>query len=673
MTVPERLAALNALRDGPERQAAIITAMEDSAIPVRDAAIRLAARYIEPHALGTFVADDVNAVLRNAAIAALERQGPYAVPYLEQMLGAENHEVVMFVLQVLARSGSSRSAPAILPLLRHPDANVAQAAIEAIGRLHAYEAVPALLGMLGQNLWLQLAAIAALGEIGAPEAVGPLLALVPDTLVADPAVQALQKIAAPETLVPLLERLQDDRERALRDSILEAIGVVIDMHPDARGAAASFGQASLAPDAPGNVLGYLAGILGANEETAGRSADFDDDEPIQGGGSLLRAAAGVVVVAQLRPLYPSLLVYAGHPDSGNWVEALWRRHGNLSSEELLDLVGHADPTIRRGALLVGSYDPEDVPIIMGRMYDDSASVRAAACRALGALEDPQVVPTLIDRLRNGEPIERAAAADALGRMPAEALDVLLPLVTPTNPVETLLLVLPVLERSGSSRFEATALDLCRHRVTSVRRAACRVLARLPGQRAELALLRAMGDKDEAIQLSALDLLVRRGGQQSVTTLIGLLSASDSLRYHVIRALGRLRAEAAVPKLRGLYDVCALHERLEIVAALIAIAPPGLVPFLVSRLAASEREEIRQIAAHGVAALAEPNDIGILLLMAGDADWTVRNEAAAGLGRLALPAGQAALLTLGRDIEAVVAHTARAALEQLGGGSLRAIA
>jgi HEAT repeat protein len=673
MNVPERLAVLNAHRDGPERQAAIIAAMEDAAIPVRDAAIRLAARYIEPHVLGTFVADDVNAVRRNAAIAALERQGPYAVPYLELMLGSDNHEVVMFVLQVLARSGGARSTPAILPLLRHPDANVAQSAIEALGRLRAYEAVPALLGMLGQNLWLQLAAIAALGEIGAAEAVGPLLALVPDTLVAEPAVQALQKIAAPEALVPLLERLQDDRERALRDSILEAIGVVVDLHPDARVAAAPFGHACLAADAPGNVLGYLAGILGASEETAGLPADGAEGEPVRGGGSLLRAAAAVVVVAQLRPLYPSLLVYAGHPDSGNWVEALWRRHGNLSSEELLDLVGHADPTIRRGALLVGSYDPEDLPIIMGRVFDDSATVRAAACRALGVLADPQVVPTLIDRLHNGEPIERAAAADALGRMPPESLDVLLPLATPTTAVETLLLVLPVFERSGSSRFEAAALELCRHRVATVRRGACRVLARLPGPKAELALLRALGDKDEAIQVAALDLLVRRGGQQSVTTLVGLLSASDSLRYHVIRALGRLKASAAVPKLSALYDGCALHERLEIVAALTAIAPTGLVPFLVARLAASEPEEIRQIAAHGVAVLAEPTDVGVLLLMAGDADWTVRNEAAAGLGRLGLPTGQATLLTLVRDVEAVVAQTARAALEQLGGGALRAIA
>lgn len=673
MNVPERLAALNAHRDGPERQAAIIAAMEDSAIPVRDTAIRLAARYIEPQVLGTFVADDVNAVLRNAAIAALERQGPYAVPYLEQMLGAENHEVVMFVLQVLARCGSARSTPAILPLLRHPDANVAQSAIEALGRLRAVEAVPDLLGMLGQNLWLQLAAIAALGEIGAQEAVGPLLALVPDTLVAEPAVQALQKIAAPAALVPLLERLQDDRERGLRDSILEAIGVVVDLHPDARQAAAGFGQASLAPDAPGNVLGYLADILGASEETAGFPGDLGEGEAVHGGGSLLRAAAAVVVVAQLRPLYPSLLVYAGHPDGGNWVEALWRRHGNLSSEELLDLVGHTDPTIRRGALLVGSYDPEDLPIIMGRVFDESATVRAAACRALGALEDPQVVPTLLDRLRNGEPIERAAAADALGRMPAESLDVLLPLVSPTSPVDTLLLVLPVLERSASPRFETTVLDLCRHRVAAVRRATCRVLARLPGSKAELALLRALGDKDESIQVSALDLLVRRGGQQSVTTLVGLLSASDSLRYHVIRALGRLKASSAVPKLSGLYDVCALHERLEIVAALVAIAPPGLMPFLVARLAASEPEEIRQVAAHGVAMLAEPNDIAILMLIAGDADWTVRNEAAVGLGRLGLPAGQTALLTLVRDVEAVVAQTARVALEQLGGGSLRATA
>ena len=81
---------------------------------------------------------------------------------------------------------------------------MAQAAIEAVGQLRTREAVPALLKLVDGELWLQLAAINALGAIGAPEAVGPLMALVPDSVLAEPAVQALRSIAAPESLEPLL-------------------------------------------------------------------------------------------------------------------------------------------------------------------------------------------------------------------------------------------------------------------------------------------------------------------------------------------------------------------------------------------------------------------------------------------------------------------------------------
>ena len=51
----------------------------------------------------------------------------------------------MFALQILARIGDPAAAPAVLPLMRHPHPNVAQAAIEALGRLASREAVPALL------------------------------------------------------------------------------------------------------------------------------------------------------------------------------------------------------------------------------------------------------------------------------------------------------------------------------------------------------------------------------------------------------------------------------------------------------------------------------------------------------------------------------------------------
>ena len=48
----------------------------------------------------------------------------------------------MFALQMLARIGDPAAVPAVLPLIRHPRANIAQSAIEALGRLRSREAVP---------------------------------------------------------------------------------------------------------------------------------------------------------------------------------------------------------------------------------------------------------------------------------------------------------------------------------------------------------------------------------------------------------------------------------------------------------------------------------------------------------------------------------------------------
>ena len=133
MTTPaERLAALDAAVQGPERERAILLALEDEALPVRDRAIRLAARYVEPAVLGAMVADGENAVRRNAGLSALERQGPYAVPHLTVMLGDVDPELVMFALQSLARIGYAPAGRSILPLLTHADPNVAQAAEAAL-------------------------------------------------------------------------------------------------------------------------------------------------------------------------------------------------------------------------------------------------------------------------------------------------------------------------------------------------------------------------------------------------------------------------------------------------------------------------------------------------------------------------------------------------------------
>jgi len=61
-SVATRIAALNALIDGEERQEAILAALDDDAPAVRERAIRLATRYVEPAVLGELVADEANAI-----------------------------------------------------------------------------------------------------------------------------------------------------------------------------------------------------------------------------------------------------------------------------------------------------------------------------------------------------------------------------------------------------------------------------------------------------------------------------------------------------------------------------------------------------------------------------------------------------------------------------------
>ena len=644
-----RLAALEEAARGPGGEQHILAALEDAAPSVRDRAIRLAARYVEPAVLGELVADGENAVRRNAGLSALERQGPYAVPHLVAMLGRDDAELVLFALQSLSRIGYAPAGPAILPLLDHPDANVAQAAIEAVGKLRVPEAVPALCALLQRDLWLQLAAIAALGEIGHPAAVGPLMAFVPDSVLAEPAVQALRRIAAPESLEPLLPLLLAVRERALRDPLLLAVAVVIELHPDPAPLLSRM-ERDVVVDG-GNLVAYLGQLLaGASDAEEGEEAE------------LLRAAAALIAAAGIAELQPVLLARLARDAMAQWIEGLLERFPERVAPHLHALLDHPDPDVRCGALRVGSFGPGDLSAIVAHLSDSHLAVRTSACLALGRMGLDAVAPLLLERLRRGEPPEQAAAAQGLARLSPEALGELDACLEPGTAEPVMVEALAVMARTPVPALETRVLQLTESPSASVRLAALRAAARITGARPEVVLLRALADRHPPIQAEALELLVRRGGDRSVTTMVALLGSADSLRFHVIRALGHCRAQAGAARLRDLYPECGPHEQLQIVWALLRIGPPWLSGFLLLRLAEPDLD-MRRAAAQGLSEVAVLDHLPVLLTLAEDADWDIRNSAARGLGRLRTPETGPALLTLVRDVESVVAATARAALCQ----------
>ncbi len=648
--VKQRLAAADAMPEA-ERTGLILATLEDEAPTVREQAIRYAARYLEPARLVHLVANHERALLRNSAIAALERQGPYAVPPLVDVLGGTaDAELAMFTLQVLTRIGDPSSSAAVLPFVRHEDQNVAQAAIEALGAFRAAEAVPDLLAMMAGNLWLQLAAVNALGEIGDARAAGPLLALVPDSLLAIPAIQALGKLPAAAVAEPLAQLLCDLREPASREAVLTALAQVVARDP---------GNVSLAP--------ALAAVDGGSDEPTLERMLREATGP--GAPAAARRGAALLAVAVPIPtLWPAALLALHELGEVPSIHSLLHAQRRRLRAQAESTLRHPSPLVRGLLLEHAAPDVATDRRLIQALQDTDTGVRAAACRALASRHCGEAVPRLVELLKAGSDAERDAAALALAHLEADILAPLAACLGPSAEPELMVQALGILEQAGGQPIIERVIELAAHASSPVRRAALRVLAGLPDRRVEPVLLKALGDVDPAVPAEALELLVQRGGDRAVSSLIGLLSLTDSLRFRVIRALGRLRVARAATKLESLYPACALHEQLEIIGALVLIDAPGVRAFLHARFAEPELE-VRRAAARGLAALAGAGDLSHLSAMAGDSDWNVRNEAARGLARLPLDDTRPLLLTLARDVESVVSATAREALGGIGAGGL----
>jgi HEAT repeat protein len=345
-----------------------------------------------------------------------------------------------------------------------------------------------------------------------------------------------------------------------------------------------------------------------------------------------------------------------------WIEGVFRRFPEWLTPSLAAFLDHPDAEVRCGALRAGAYDESDYRAIRPHLDDHDPAVRAAACVALGRLGLDAVAPLLLERLRSGEPVEQAAAATALTDLSPDVLTELDTCLHPEDNQSATVHALGILARRAVPGLEARVLALAEARTPAVRAAALKAIAQLPGSRSEVLLLRALADREPSIQREALDILVRRGGETSVKTLVALLGTADSLRFHVIRALGQCRAASAATRLRDLYPECGPLEQVQIVRSLLRIGPDWLAEFLIQRLADTDLE-IRRTAAQGLAESAVPAQLPLLLSLADDPDWNIRNEAARGLGRFPTSQTRAALLTLARDVEAVVAATARSALDR----------
>lgn len=633
---------------------AMMHALRSSDVRIRAGAIANAARAADPEDLVEAVADQSDALRRNAAIDALTRAGPRSVPTLIRALRHRDLEVVMFAAGILGKTRDATAVPHLVRLLDHEDINVAQGAIESLAQLRAAPSVNAIIGMFQRDPWLRFSAIHALGDIGDARAVAALEGLLrEDDGIGDAVVRALGRIGSVSALRALSEQLylcRGDEERF--EGCLRAVGTALRQVPDLAVLTKVEPWAKLATSEAAEVHLKLLKILSSD---AGARAGEELE--------LKGAAIEVIRALRLKPLYGALVRAARDP---------------LLREPL------------QFAIL--SLGAETASALAIGLLSSEAGVRLLACSCVGAMALAELAPQLERLLADRDEDVRAAAVDAVSHVGREAsVQLLVPLLDdPSDRVSAAVeATFEQMDVEAISRaLEAKAGTTVRSQLRALE-----VMRASPHVAQRLFLKRALGHAEPDVRCAAVSAIARQGANDVLDDLLPLLAdaaievrreaiaalgrsrsvrAREALlrqiehdpetRTHSIRTLGELGDCAVAPLLAGMLERETPLARIALIGALADLRDPAAEPLLVRSLADAE-SEVRRSAVEALTRFGTPTAVRHGLAAARDTEWQVRAASVELLSLTDDVASVAALERLCFDENEFVSDAARRRLDQ----------
>jgi HEAT repeat protein len=209
-----------------------IAALKDEDWAIREEAATMLGSLRDPRAVAplAWVLRDGDRAVRNAASAALLAIGEPAVTTLGACLSDPVLSVQELASAVLATIADGRVLAPLIKALASPDWIVRMHAAKALGRIKDSGAVVPLLPLLQDSVKAvreeTSTALAAIGKAALPSLLTALIH--PEWLVRLHAVEALGKTQSPDAVEPLLSVLFNDRDRAVREDAVRALGQIGD-------------------------------------------------------------------------------------------------------------------------------------------------------------------------------------------------------------------------------------------------------------------------------------------------------------------------------------------------------------------------------------------------------------------------------------------------------------
>lgn len=551
---------------------------------------------------------------RAAVLDALARGGSRSLSALIGALRSGDDDVVMYAATALGDSHDPAAVPHLIRLLQHPDLNVAQAAIDSLGKLRAQSAAAPIEAMLEADPWLRFAAAHALGEIGHPGSVHALMRGTSDPAISELAIEALGKVATVPAATVLAEIICNRADGESFDGCLLALGIALSRMADRTGLDNSRPWQKLASPGARAVHARLVSLLVRRDVEIDGAVDQH---------YLKEAAITVIRSLALPHLYPALIHAA-------WDVAI--------AEPLLDAVVFIGQDVRSCVVEGLTNQDADVRVfcataVAAMGIEEGATaceallahaeprVRVASLRVLAALGAESALPSMARCLADRVESVSSAAVQALGAMDPDRVTVAL-LAEPRLAEEHTASVLEVMRSAPCLAQQSFVVDALADTRPSVRRAAVSVFGANHNAETIEMLEPLLHDQAVEVRAEVIAVLGRRASRRALALLLDAFEHDAENRDPALRAIGRIGDGLAAQHLIASYANHDPNTRLAIIDALGAMAAPGAEPFLAELLRAPW-PEIRSRAVVAIGQYATDSAVSRLAYATRDADARVR--------------------------------------------------
>jgi HEAT repeat protein len=453
----------------------------------------------------------------------------------------------------------------LIRTLKDDDTNVRYHAIEALGKLKAQNAVPALIEIAeAKDFFLGFAALDALTRIGDAGVAPRIVPLLEDELLREPAINLLGQLGDDSVVAPLSELLNSAASPT--GAIADALGALHDRYQE------HYGEGAFIADLASQ---QISATGAQNLLDALETPDRKD----------LRSIALVLGWLKRPGVDRALTRLMGREDLRDEIIEALVRHGSAILDLLITQLATEDLEVKRSAVValgrIG--DARATAALLKTLSEESLAIEAA--NALGRIGDPRAVDGLLSLIGNKDSSIRQAAVAALNSLAVPSVSKrIVPLLRDPDP-NVRESAVKTAGYFGDPESAGALVELSADPDERVRCAAIEHLPFVEDERTLNVLVHALKQETPSVRAAAARALGNVDAPEVIPPLIEALSDDDVwVRYFGARALGRRGAAASVAALENVVEnekfnhvrIAALDSLGKIGGAGVAAVAAGLV-------------------------------------------------------------------------------------------------